>query len=92
MTANAESTYWFWSLLSGQFSSPPGVRLYETVTPLRAASESELVSINKRVRSVRWLKGGRLIWGDFTHVRDILSTTFRPVVYPVTMSHLWRSK
>lgn len=30
-----------------------------------------------------------MLWSDFSHVRDITFTGFRPVHYPVMMSRLW---
>lgn len=89
MTVNTKSSFWFKSLLKGQFSSPPGVRLYGTVGALRPATTEELAKIEKRIRPTRWMKGSRLLWSDFTHVRDIQFTSFRPVSYPVMMEGLW---
>ena len=83
---------WFWlrSFFSGRFTSPPGVRLYGTAGPLRAATPDELRQIEERVRSSTWLKGSQLIWSSFTHVRDLEFTSFRPVSSPVRMERLWQ--
>ena len=40
-------------------------------------------SMVARVRPTKWLKGSQLLWSNFTHVRDIEFTPFRPVSYPV---------
>ena len=31
-----------------------------------------------------------MLWSDFSHVRDIAFSGFRPVRYPVMMEHLWQ--
>lgn len=90
MAVNAGKFFWLRSFLIGRFASPPGVRLYGTAGPLRPATPEELHDIQERVRPSRWLKGSRLLWTDFTHVRDIQFTAFRPVSYPVMMGHLWQ--
>lgn len=89
MAVNADRKYWFISFLKGKFASPPGVRLYGTVSALRPATPAELAMIRKRVQPVKWLKGAQLLWSDFSHVRDISFTSFRPVVYPVMMDDVW---
>ncbi len=42
-----------------------------------------------RVRLMRLLPGARLLWSDFTHVRDLTFTHFRLVRYPMTMPSDW---
>lgn len=90
LAVNSGKAFWLRSFLLGRFVSPPGVRLYGTAGPLREASSAELDQIEKRVRPTRWLKGSRLIWSSFTHVRDIQFTSYRPVTYPAMMEHLWQ--
>lgn len=90
MAVNASPFFWLRSLFAGRFISPPGVRLYGTVGNLRPATHEELQRVENRIRSTRWLKGNRLLWSNFTHVRDINFTSFRPVVYPSMMDHLWK--
>ena len=90
LAVNSGKAYWLRSFLMGRFVSPPGVRLYGTASQLRAASPDELGQIERRVRPTRWLKGSRLLWSSFTHVRDIKFTSFRPVSYPAMMEHLWQ--
>lgn len=91
MAVDTAKGFWFKSLLRGRFISPPGIRLYGTVGELRAATEQELASVRRRVGAARWLKGGRLIWSDFSQVRDIRFTSFKPVTYPTMMDGLWQS-
>ncbi|MGF6886295.1 hypothetical protein ABIA39_000262 [Nocardia sp. GAS34] len=92
MAVDSGSLFWFRSLLAGRFGAPPGVRLYGTASARRPATTAELELVRRRVRPMRLLKGGRLLWSDFTHVRDITFTEVRPVRYPVMMSHLWDSE
>ncbi|MDR3384818.1 pyridoxamine 5'-phosphate oxidase family protein [Cupriavidus basilensis] len=91
MAVDSGKGFWFRSLLRGRFHQPPGVRLYGTVGPLRPATAAELQLIQARVKGSRWLKGTRLLWSSFTHVRDIQFTAFRPVAYPVMMEGLWET-
>lgn len=92
MAVNAGKWFWAKSLFSGRFATPPGVRLYGRAGAVRPASPQELQLIQDRVRPSRWLKGVRMLWSDFSHVRDIEFTSFRPVTYPVMMDGLWSDK
>lgn len=89
MAVNAGKWFWARSLFSGRFASPPGVRLYGKAGAVRPATSQELKLIQARVRPSLWLKGARMLWSDFSHVRDIEFTSFRPVTYPVMMDGLW---
>jgi hypothetical protein len=90
MTVNTRSSFWLKSFMIGRFISPPGVRLYGTVGMLRPATIDELAKIKQRIKPTRWMKGSKLLWSDFTHVRDIHFTSFRPVMYPAMMDGLWQ--
>jgi hypothetical protein len=89
MSVNAGFWFWFRSFLLGRFVSPPGVRLYGTVGKLRPATEEEIKKIERRVLPTKWLKGSRMLWTDFTHVRDIKFTNYRPITYPKMMDGVW---
>lgn len=89
MAVDASRWFWFKSFLLGRFTAAPGVRLYGKAGPLRAATADEIERIEARVRPTRWLKGSRLLWSGFTHVRDIHFTSFRPVTYPKMMEGIW---
>jgi uncharacterized protein len=91
LAVDSRKIFWLRSLLLGRFRSPPGVRLYGTAGPLRPATESELQRIEARVQSAKRLKGGRLLWSSFTHVREFTFSSFRPVSYPVMMEGLWQA-
>ena len=71
------------------FATPPGLRLIGTAGPLRPASPHELDAVRARVRPVRWMRGARLLWSDFSHVRDLHFTALRPVEYPVMCDRHW---
>jgi uncharacterized protein len=90
MAVNVSRWFWLRSFLLGRFTSPPGLRLDGMAGPLRPASPQELQAIAERVRPTRWLKGSRLLWSDFTQVRDLDFHAFRPVRYPHMMDGLWR--
>ena len=90
MAVNTNTSFWLKSFFKGKFLAPPGVRLYGTVGKLREATEEEIAAINKRIKPMSWLKGSKLIWSSFTHVRDIQFNDFRPVQYPKMMEHLWQ--
>ena len=88
---NSSTLYWLKSFFKGQFSTPPGVRLYGTIGPLREGTQEELAAVENRIKPMKRLKGSKLIWSDFTHVKDIQFTDFRPVQYPKMMDGLWES-
>lgn len=89
MAVNSGFWFWFNSFWRGHFISPPGVRLYGKAGPLRPATPEEIALIEARVRPTKFLKGSRLLWSSFTHVRDIVFTSFRPVTYPKMVEGLW---
>ncbi|GLQ30138.1 pyridoxamine 5'-phosphate oxidase family protein [Litoribrevibacter albus] len=89
MAVNTKTSFWLSSFLKGKFKSAPGVRLYGTVGELREATGEEVTAIAQRIKPLAWTKGSKLLWSDFTHVRDIQLSDFRPVQYPKMMEHLW---
>lgn len=89
MVVNCGRLFWLRSLLTGRFVSPPGVRLYGKVGPIREATSEEVAKIEKRVKPSKWMKGARMLWTDFSHVRDIEFTSYKPVTYPVMMDGMW---
>jgi len=89
MAVNAGRFFWLRSLLKGRFVAPPGVRLYGKVGRMREATPEEIEKIEKRVKPSQWMKGARLLWSDFTHVRDIEFTNYKPITYPVMMDGMW---
>ncbi|OLO99184.1 pyridoxamine 5'-phosphate oxidase [Mycolicibacterium porcinum] len=91
MAVDTGRLFWLRSLMTGRFTAPPAVRIYGTVGALRPATSPELEQVRRSVRAMQRLKGGKMLWSDFSQVRDIAFTGFRPVRYPVMMSHLWDS-
>jgi len=89
MAVNSSRWFWFRSFLIGNFISPPGVRIYGKAGTLRAATSEEISLIEARVKPTKFLKGSRILWSNFTHVRDITFTSFRPVKYPKMAEGLW---
>jgi len=86
---DASKSFWLRSFWRGKFIAPPGVRLYGEAGKLREATPEEIALVEARVKLTKWLKGSRLLWTDFTHVRDITFTDCRPITYPVMMDGLW---
>lgn len=85
MAVNASKGFWFKSLLVGRFSTIPAVRLYGEIGELRLATAEEIATVQKRISPLRWTKGSRLIWSNFTHVRDIRFSEAKPIEYPAMM-------
>ena len=91
MAVDTGRLFWLRSLLTGRFVAPPAVRLYGIVSALRNSTSSELEQVQQSVRVTQRLKGGKMLWSDFSRVRDITFNAFRPVRYPARMmSHLWQ--
>ena len=75
------SSKWFWlkSLLKGNFTHPPALRLHGKTGQLRKATETEILLWNKRVQSVKFTKGHKLMWQEMSMVREVLLTKISPV-------------
>ncbi len=82
MAVNASKGFWLKSLVLGKFATQPAIRLYGEISELRVAKKEEIAAVQKRIRPLKWTKGSRLIWSNFTHVRDIHFTEYRPIKYP----------
>ena len=85
MAVDSGSIFWLRSLLAGRFRKDIGVRLYGTAGPRRPATTDELDAVKRRVRHAQLTRGGRALWSDFSHVRDLTFTESRFVRYPVMM-------
>ena len=72
-------------MFMGKFKNYPGIRLYVTVSGLRQATPAEIQCVQARIASLKWTKGCRLIWSDFSHVRDIQVHAFKWAEYPQMM-------
>ena len=85
---NSGKLFWLISLIQGNFSDYPGVRLYVEIGDLRPATEQEKLAVEQRVKPLQWTKGSQLIWSEFTHDRDIKINDFRWIKYPRMMENL----
>ena len=87
------SSRWFWvkSLFGGRFASPPAMRLYGTVGEVREATENEIESWHRRVRSVRSSKGYSIMWENMKMVRDITFSRMEPVHMGEMTHDVWKT-
>ncbi|ROT94537.1 pyridoxamine 5'-phosphate oxidase family protein [Marinobacter sp. R17] len=90
MGVNSSTGFWLKSLMKGQFSSAPAVRLFGEVSDAREATGEELARLQQATRITRRLKGHRLLWRDLNRVRDIRFDGFSPASYPVMCDGLWQ--
>lgn len=82
---NSSRLYWIKSMLQGHFKHIPGVRMYAEISTLRKATQEELDLVEHRIRSLKWTKGGQMIWSNFQYVHDINIQQFRWIEYPHMM-------
>ena len=75
------SSRWFWvtSFFKGKFSMAPAFRLIGTAGVRRSATPEEIARWEKRVRFLRPMKGYAMMWGNLTHVREIIFDRCEPV-------------
>lgn len=75
------SSKWFWlkSLIKGEFSELPALRLNGEAGVLREATSIEVKLWQKRVKSVRFTKGHKIMWQRMGKVREIVFTSIEPV-------------
>ncbi len=87
-----DSGKWFWfkSLLGGRFARPPAVRLVGTVGAARQPTDEERQLWYRRVDSVKWSKGYKLLWTNFRCVRDIEFDAFEPVNLGLMTKGHWK--
>lgn len=79
LAVNSGKWFWLKSLISGQFSEPPSLRLEGETGDLREATEQEVGLWHKRVKSVKFTKGHKLLWKNMGMVREIKFTKIIPV-------------
>lgn len=90
MAVNSSPWFWLKSLYHGEFGSAPALRLFGEVSEARAASKEEIRQLRRSIRTTRWLKGHKMLWGDLDRVRDIRFTDCSPAHYPVMCANLWK--
>ena len=71
LAVNSGFWYWLKSLLAGRFRTPPGMRLVGRVGEVRAATDQEIASWQRRVGSVRFTRGHAILWRNMKRVREI---------------------
>jgi uncharacterized pyridoxamine 5'-phosphate oxidase family protein len=89
LAVNADKGFWVNSLVQGEFTAPPAVRLMGTAGESRKATVEEIKAWQEKVALARRTKGYKLLWEKFGKVRDIAFDSFEPVrVGEMTMG-LW---
>lgn len=86
LAVNSGKWFWIRSLIVGRFAAPPAVRLHGTVGKLRDATEQERALWQKRVKSLSFSKGHKMMWASMKRVREIEFTKIEPV-YMGAMTH-----
>ena len=67
--------FWIWSLVRGEFPTPPAIRLHGTVGITRPATEDELRAWQRRVGKFRRTRGYQMMWANMRTVRDVHFTS-----------------
>lgn len=71
---NSNTFLWLTSLFNGKFNSYPAIKLYGKLGDKREATDIEIKRLNKRMRTTKWLKGAKYLWGKMEFVREITFT------------------
>lgn len=79
LAVNSSKWYWLKSLLKGEFIEPPAIRLNGEAGVLREATQTEVNLWLKRVKSVSFTKGHKIMWQRMGKVREIKFTSIEPV-------------
>lgn len=66
--------FWLWSLMRGEFRTPPAIRLHGTAGAARPATEEELHAWHRRVGRFRRTRGYQMMWANMRTVRDVYFT------------------
>jgi uncharacterized protein len=91
MAVNSSSWFWLRSLVAARFATPPGIRIFGTVSEQRDATQAEVQRLSASIRTTQRLRGHNLLWGSLNRVRDMRFTSLLPVEYPVMCDGLWES-
>ena len=89
LAVNANKFFWFKSFWKGKFATPPAVRLSGTVGEPRQATAEEVAAWQKKVAKAKRTKGYKLLWENFSKVRDITFDSFEPVYVKEMTGGLW---
>jgi uncharacterized protein len=76
-----KTNIWFWikTVFLGRYDHPPGIRLMGSVGKKREATEQEINAFKKPLRSLKFFKGYKPIWGFMKQGREIYFDAFEPV-------------
>jgi len=89
---NSSRLFWLRALLFGRFPAPPAIRLSgRVVGEPRDATAGELALWQRRVSSLRRLRGYALLWGRLRRVRDLEIDIAEPVLLGPMTAGLWKS-
>ena len=79
MAVNSSKWFWLKSLIQGEFSELPALRLNGEAGTLREATPVEVKVWQKRVKSVSFTKGHKIMWRRMGMVREVVFTSIEPV-------------
>ncbi len=79
LAVNSNKWFWLKSLIFGRFSEPPAIRLSGEAGKLRKATTAEIEIWHKRVKSVSFTKGHKIMWKRMGMVREIIFSEIHPV-------------
>lgn len=91
LAVNSSKLFWIKSLVLGNFSTAPSIRLYGELGTRREATKNEILLWQKRVKSVRLTKGHSMMWANMRMVREIEFDTAEPVNMGRITKNTWRN-
>ena len=91
LAVNSGKLFWLKSLLFGGFSKPPAIRLYGKLGNRRKATEKEIKLWQKRVKSVSFTKGHKLMWVNMKTVRELSFDQVEPVQMGEITRQAWKN-
>jgi uncharacterized protein len=94
MAVDSRLLTWAQALISGRFSTPPGIRLLAEAGPARPATDEEKQAFQRSVRPALITRGGKAMWGHLDDVmaRDLRITGVVPVRIGSTTAGLWATR
>lgn len=71
LAVNSNTFFWLTSLFTGKFNRHPAIKLYGKLGVKRKATEMEIKRLNARMRTTKFLKGNKYLWGNMEYIREI---------------------
>lgn len=68
--------FWFKSLYANEYKKPPGIKLIGSAGEKRKALEEEIEFLRNKTKPLKMLKGYNTIFGNPSHVRDLMFTDY----------------